>query len=124
VDIMKIRTSSFYEIIKVRIYVEDGPIRPMQYSKTGARYRVETVVLDWKRTTDLDWVLFSVSLHGHKQLKNGGDSTMAHSENIPRYRDQGTAWPSWLREIVKLHRPEAKGSCAGTVIEMEIRDDG
>lgn len=118
---MKIKTTSFHESIRIGGGIEDGPARPVQYSKNPTRYKVESFHMIFTRLVDIEWTLKEVSLHGTKLRKNGELSNTRYAERFNGW--DWTRMPAWVQEIVQAHFPKDGQPCHGEPIEMETDAD-
>lgn len=119
---MKITTSKHSENLRTAVRVESGPVQGFRYSRSGAKFRVLGVILLWQRSSSLtEWILTGLMLEGPVQRKNGGDLTRWHVEDLSHYNV--SEWPSWVGEIVELHRPYETASSPGRHHELEIDAD-
>jgi hypothetical protein len=96
--------------------IEAGDPRPVQYTSTGARYRVEWLTFsllsealdDSKHPRYKDLKVSALSLGGHKLKKDGTPGTVETKESFSCW---GTReWPTWINAIISETVQELRGT--------------
>lgn len=87
--------------------VTDGEVRPQPYSRAGRRYRVDSVAVEFVRTTrdgdgDEPGEDVNIRLHGTVLKADGTDSRNRCDETFWRHE----TLPDWLADLVARLRVE------------------
>lgn len=91
----------------LRFRVEDGPIRPKPYSRTGKQYRVSVVTVEFFRPLPEGNWKANVSLSGTDLKKDGTDGQTGSREHLYSWSDNRTDYRDidWVRDLVAANWP-------------------
>lgn len=110
---MRIDFTRGHESRSITVSVEDGPIRPKPYSRTGKQYRVEQVSIGYSRKLDetLDgdtWKVDAVHARGTDLKKDGSLGQTGSHERLVGWT--GTDWTEieWIAKLVREYNPEIR----------------